>query len=431
MKKIFSVLFWSVISAAFIGPGTITTAASAGARFEYALLWALLFSTIATLVLQEASARITVASGLNLGQAIRRQFQGGVKGALILALVLGAIVFGCAAYEAGNILGGVAGAALGTGISPKVLTLLIGGLASLVLWMGSTRAVAYTLSVVVAFMGMVFIVTAFTLKPPIGEFFTGSFIPSFPSGSGLLILGLIGTTVVPYNLFLGSGLAKGQTLEEIRFGLTIAILLGGFISMGVLVVGAAVTGTFSYEALAATLTTRLGSWGSPFFAFGLFAAGFSSAITAPLAAAITAKSLFEKEQKNTWHEKGMAYRAVWLAVLLVGVGFGIADVKPIPAIILAQALNGVILPFAAIFLLLVVNDSDLMKTNINGKLANTVMSVVVAVAIMLGISNILRAGSAVLNFSTPDEKLILIVSLVATLLLIVPISKAIRSRRRG
>ncbi|MCB0548279.1 MAG: divalent metal cation transporter, partial [Phaeodactylibacter sp.] len=62
-----SVLFWSIISAAFIGPGTVTTAAKAGASFQLQLIWALAFSIFATIILQEAAARITLASGKNLG----------------------------------------------------------------------------------------------------------------------------------------------------------------------------------------------------------------------------------------------------------------------------------------------------------------------------------------------------------------------------
>ena len=85
MKKILSILFWSIITAAFIGPGTVTTAAKSGAVFGYDLLWALLFSTVACLVLQEASARVTVISGLSLGEAIRQQFHSGLKGFSVLS----------------------------------------------------------------------------------------------------------------------------------------------------------------------------------------------------------------------------------------------------------------------------------------------------------------------------------------------------------
>ena len=122
MSRVWSILSWSVIAAAFIGPGTVTAAASAGAGFRYSLLWALLFSTVACLLLQEASARLTVVSGQSLGRALRTQYRGAFSGAVVLVLVLGAVVLGCAAYEAGNILGAAAGAALGTGVDPRLAT---------------------------------------------------------------------------------------------------------------------------------------------------------------------------------------------------------------------------------------------------------------------------------------------------------------------
>ncbi|MFQ5636789.1 MAG: NRAMP family divalent metal transporter [bacterium] len=430
MKRILSVLFWSIIAAAFIGPGTVTTAAKSGAQYGFALLWALLFSTFATIILQEASARVKVVSGLSLGQAIRQRFYGSAKGWLVLVLVVGAIIFGCAAYEAGNILGSVRGVELGTGLPAKMLTALIAAVAGAVLWFGTIRTVAYLLSAVVAFMGITFLVTAFLLKPPFLELARGSFLPSMPTGSGLLVLGLIGTTVVPYNLFLGSGIAAGQKLPELRFGLAVSIILGGIISMAVLVVGVSVTGEFEFSNLGRVLSERLGWWASPLFAFGLGAAGLSSAITAPLAAAITARSLFEREGENLWTERTWRYRSVWIAVLLVGVGFGLAEVKPVPAIILAQALNGVVLPFVAVFLLIVVNDRRLMgAAQLNSTVSNLFMSLVVAVTIVLGSTNVLKAVASAMGGAAPSENMIFLTSGLVTLSLAFPIGKAMLAHR--
>ncbi len=430
MRQLLNILFWSVIAAAFIGPGTVTTAASSGAGYGFSLLWALVFSTFACLVLQEASARITVVSGRNLGQAIREQFQGKASGILVLLLVLGAIILGCVAYEAGNILGGVAGAALGSGLSKELLTILIGLIAGILLYFGSTRTVARIMGVVVAMMGIAFLVSAVSLAPPLNELLKGALVPQMPSGSGVLVIGLIGTTVVPYNLFLGSGIAAGQSIKELRVGLSVAIILGGIISMGVLVVGTSVAGSFSFEALSQALTARLGKWGSGLFAIGLFSAGFSSAITAPLAAAITAKSLFGSDDSKKWSEQTWRYRAVWLVVLLTGIGFGISEVRPIPAIILAQALNGVLLPFVAIFLLAVVNNRVLMgESGLNGIISNMAMSVVVVVTILLGVRNVLGAGASVLGFERPQPHVLLIIAAGVTVLIALPSWKWIQSRR--
>ena len=169
MKRLLPVLVGSVIAAAFLGPGTVTTAARAGAAHRFELLWALLFATFACLVLQEACARLTIASGHNLGEALRRRFHHGVGALLLLWLVLGAIVLGCAAYEAGNILGGVEGASLATGLPRPVLTLASAVLAGLLLWLGSTRVVVTVLGLLVAVMGGGFLVTGLLLKPSLGE----------------------------------------------------------------------------------------------------------------------------------------------------------------------------------------------------------------------------------------------------------------------
>jgi Mn2+/Fe2+ NRAMP family transporter len=105
LKRLLDILFWSVIAAAFIGPGTITTAARAGSDYRLTLGWALLFSVVACLVLQEASGRITVTASKELGEAIRERYSATVWGAWLPRLVAASVVLGCAAYEAGNLLG--------------------------------------------------------------------------------------------------------------------------------------------------------------------------------------------------------------------------------------------------------------------------------------------------------------------------------------
>lgn len=398
MNRFFSILTGSVIAAAFLGPGTVTTAARAGSAYGFQLLWALLFATVACLVLQEACARLTIASGHNLGEALRRRFDRGFGAVLMLWLVLGAIVLGCAAYEAGNILGGVEGASLASGLSRPFLTVVLAVLAGLLLWLGSTRVVIMVLGLLVAVMGGAFLLTALLLRPPLGEVLSGLMVPSVPPGADLLILlGLVGTTVVPYNLFLGSGIARGQKLGEARFGLAVAIILGGLISMAVVVVGSALEGDFSYQRVGAVLSSQLGDWANRLFAFGLFAAGFSSAVTAPLAAAITARSLFSGgANASAWEDDAWRYRSVWLGVLAAGTIFGLTGIRPVPAIIAAQALNGALLPVVAIFLWLVMNDRRLLGDAVNGRLANVVMGLVVAVAVGLGARGVWQALTALI-----------------------------------
>ncbi len=424
-KRLLNILFWSVISAAFIGPGTVTTAAKAGAVHDFKLLWALLFSTLACLLLQEASARIAIYSGRNLGEAISTQFEKKSSRLGILALIIGAIIIGSAAYETGNLMGAIAGIQIIWPVPRYILVSAIGLVAALVLSIPSLRILSRMMGYLVVFMGFAFLLTAILLKPSFMQILKGSFIPSIPkySGAGLLVLGLIGTTVVPYNLFMGSGLTdKDQKIKEMRFGLSVAILFGGIISMAVLVVGTAVTGEFSYENLVTALSGKLGRWAIYIFGLGMFAAGFTSAVTAPLASAITAKSLFSLRSPTNWKVTGRNFRVVWIFVLLTGLVFGLTNLKPIPVIILAQALNGLVLPVITVFLLFVVNDIRLMgQQGINGLLMNLFMGLVVWITLIIGLTNILQAFLSITGWTWMDHQstiiLISVISLGISLLI--------------
>jgi Mn2+/Fe2+ NRAMP family transporter len=213
------------------------------------------------------------------------------------------------------------------------------------------------------------------------------------------VLGLVGTTVVPYNLFLGSALARECDLGEMRWGLAVAVVGGGVISLGVLVAGSALGGGLEYDRLAAVLDGRLGGGAGASLAIGLFAAGFTSAVTAPFAAALTAKSLLGEKGDQRWSEQGWLFRTVWAGVLMTGVAFGVADVRPIPVIILAQAFNGLLLPLIAIFLWLTMNDARLLGTQgVNTRTQNLVTGIVVLVCVVLGLRGLAAAVAGAAGF---------------------------------
>ena len=425
MRRWTQVLFWSAISAAFIGPGTVTTCAKAGSGFGVALIWALVFSTFACVVLQEAVCRLTAATGNDLASALRERFDGATR-FVVTGLVLGAIVAGCAAYQAGNVLGAVAGAQL-LKQAPNLLWVAAIGLpAALLLAFASIETVARVLGVVVGLMGLAFALTAVSMLPAAAELARGALVPTIPKGSSLLVLGMIGTTVVPYNLFLASGLSRGRKPDEIRFGLVVAIVLGGAISVAILIVGAGLGGSFSFAALAEMLATRFGGWARNGFALGLAAAGLSSALTAPLAAALVARGVFGRNDGDRWSERSWRYRSVWSFVLLVGLGFAASGVTPIPAIIAAQALNGAILPIVAVFLFLVVNDAGRMGEWVNGKAANVALYICVAVSILLGVSGVTRAGTRAFGALPLDARTTLILAGGTLALVSWPMLRAIR-----
>jgi manganese transport protein len=377
-----SVLFWSVISAAFIGPGSVTACAIAGSTYGLQLLWVLTFATFGTVWLQEAAARITIATGSDLGQVITQTYAGKSGRRIAWALFL-AIFLGCAAYQAGNILGAVSGLALLTGLPIPALTVVVGLVCVALLWIGSTQGLANFLGLIVFTMGGAFVYVAFGTPVTPAELTKALIVPAIPDGSLLLINGLIGTTIVPYNLFFGSSIVSGQSLSEMRLGIWVAVILGGIISVVLLLAGLLIPSDFSYVHMAQVLTDRLGTWAGSLFAFGLFAAGFASSLTAPLAASITAQSLLGIRKNSP------AYRGIWLTVMATGLTFGLLNVTPIPVIIAVQAINGILLPFVTIFLFAAVNNRTLLgDTYRNSVTQNLAMGLVVIVTAILGIWNI-------------------------------------------
>jgi manganese transport protein len=382
--KISSVILWSVISAAFIGPGTVTTAVTAGSQFQTQLLWAVVFATIACIVLQETSARIVIASGLNFGQALESKF-GSKTGFWIKWIVAGPVLLGCAAYEAGNILGAVSGSSILFNGDGKIYTIIITGLAGIILWHGGSRWISTIMTVLVGLMGVAFLMLALQGDFLLSELIKSSMVPVIPEGSAWLTLALVGTTIVPYNIFIGSAISKGHTISLMRIGLTISVLIGGMITAWIMLAGTMVGSFSSFGELAALFQNKMGVIGALALGLGLFAAGFSSAITSPYAASLIASTVFGTENKNV-------VKLAWMSVLLTGFAFGISGIKPIPVILAVQALNGLILPLLTYFLILIVNDSKVVSTQYrHSAWYDLVLLAILGTTLVIGFNNVEKA----------------------------------------
>ncbi|MCF6346984.1 MAG: Nramp family divalent metal transporter [Flavobacteriaceae bacterium] len=390
-----------LVAAAFIGPGTVTLCTIAGVNFGYALLWAMVLSVIATVVLQEMSARLGIVSQKGLSEIIRTEISNPVIRGLAILLILSAIVIGNAAYEAGNISGGVLG--LETiienptleigGLSINLLSFSIGIIAFILLYIGNYKVLEKTLVSLVILMSIAFLITAIITKPNLSEIFKGVFVPKFPENSILTIIGLIGTTVVPYNLFLHASLAKEkwQHTDDLKFArkdTIIAVVLGGIVSMCIIISAAAIqTQDINNAAdLAKGLEPLFGSFAKYFLAIGLFAAGITSAITAPLAAAYVASGCLGWKSNL----KSKKFRAVWIFILSLGVLFSSLGIKPIEIIKFAQVANGILLPIIAGFLLWIMNKKSVLGDFKNTKLQNSIGFIILAITIFLGLKSIFK-----------------------------------------
>lgn len=389
-----------LVAAAFIGPGTVTLCTIAGVNFGFALLWAMVLSILATVVLQEMAARLGVVSQMGLSEVIKQEIANPYIRTVALILILSAIVIGNAAYEAGNISGGALGLETILGkpsievmsLNFSLIPICIGIIAFVLLFIGNYKVIEKALVFMVILMSLAFVTTAIITRPDLTEILKSIAVPMFPKNSILTIVGLIGTTVVPYNLFLHASLAKtkwknSQDLSFARKDTIIAVVLGGLVSMCIIVSAAAIPEQDISNAsdLAKGLEPLFGINAKYFLSTGLFAAGITSAITAPLAAAFVASGCLG------WNSnlKSGKFRAVWVFILGLGVLFSSIGFKSIEIIKFAQVANGILLPIIAAFLLWVVNKRVVLGKYSNSKIQNILGFIILLITIFLGGKGIL------------------------------------------
>lgn len=421
-----------LVTAAFIGPGTVTAASMAGANYGFSLIWAVAFSVFATIVLQEMAARLGIVTGTGLAQAIRNSIENPWGRGIALALVLGAILFGNSAYQAGNLVGAAAGlkefgqltntesavslegknAIIDVSGEAKVQqerlvviqtfgVLAFAVIALVVIWIGRLELIKLLMAILVALMSLMFLYSAIRCGPNWSEVLQG-FIPRLPPAEDrskmiLFVIGLIGTTVVPYNLFLhassaaekwydpASGEDQKKALVRASFWDTlISVMIGGVVTGSILVTMAVAfegaSGLTALSDVGERLEVSIGTSARIVFAIGLCAAGLSSAVAAPIAAAYATAGCFRWPAKLS----DVRLKLVATAVVLIGVGFGtLSKGSPVQIIILAQVANGLLLPLVAIFLLWIANQKGLLGRFRNRWYTNVCATVVILTTLAL------------------------------------------------
>lgn len=385
----------TLVAAAFIGPGTVTVCTLAGVKFGFELLWAMALSILATIVLQEMAARLGLVSGKGLAASVKEQLKTPWLKIAAIVLIISAILIGNAAYEAGNISGGVLG--LQTIIEDPTITLGsfqfnylslgIGSCAFVVLFIGNYKVIERSLVALVLLMSISFLVAAMLTNPNWVLVLQGIFTPTMPSESVFTVIALVGTTVVPYNLFLHASLVQekwsgAEHLKAARTDLYVSIILGGLVSMAIVICAAGIQqGEITNASdLAKGLEPLYGPVSKYVLSLGLFAAGITSAITAPLAAAYVARDCFGWKNEL----KSVTFRAVWMFILVLGVGFSSIGFKSIEIIQFAQVANGLLLPIIAGFLVWIVHKKSVLGDFKNTNLQTIVGLIIVLATLVLG-----------------------------------------------
>ena len=355
-----------IITAAFIGPGTITLCVLAGVQNGFSLLWAMMLSIFITIVIQNTTARISFTTRKGLAESLLLQASNPIVKFLLGTLLISAIFIGNAAYEAGNLTGALVGIQALTpgldfyfGTNFYFLPILVGSLVAVLIALGSHKLLKNILIGIVLLMSISFVLTAILTQPNVMEVLRRMFIPSFNSKDTLTIVGILGTTVVPYNLFLHAALVKDESLslQALRLDTVFAVSLGGLVSLSIIICAAALQGQSIQSAtdLGLALAPLYGDFAPVLMSLGFFAAGVTSAITAPMAAAFVVCECFG------WRSNSWGYKSTALLVLACGILFSSLQIKPIEVIRFAQITNGILLPVVGFFILILINNSRLMR----------------------------------------------------------------------
>ena len=409
-KKILQSGLWKIgLFFALIGPGIITsnvdndaggitTYSLAGAHYGLSLLWILIPVTAALIIIQEMCARMGVVSGKGLSDLIRERFGAKITFYLMIVLLVANV---------GNTLCEFAGIAASMeifGIS-KYISVPAG--AAIVWWLvvkGNYKSVEKVFLVACVFY-LSYIISGFLVHPDWPTISKAAVTPTLNFDVGLLTMavGIIGTTIAPWmQFYLQSSIVdKGLKAENYKYS-RIDVILGSFTVNVVaffIIMLCAVTlfnkgiKIETAKDAAMALAPLAGSYASMLFAFGLLNASLFAASILPLSTAYTICEAFgwESTLDSKFTEAPQFYGLYSLMILL---GAGIILLPGIPLISImfySQVINGILLPFVLIFMILLINDKRVMGDYVNGKIANIIAWTTVIVLICLSALMVISA----------------------------------------
>lgn len=383
-----------LIAAAVIGPGIITanvdndaggifTYSAAGARFGHLLLWTIIPTTIALVVVQEMSARMGAVTGKGLSDLIREEYGFRITFFMMLAILI---------TNFGNVMAEFAGIAESLelfGLSRYYTVPICAVIVWLIIVKGQYKSVEKVF-LAASFFYVTYIFAGVLAKPAWGEALLATVKPpslaAFRSNGYLfMVIGLVGTTIAPWMQFYlqASIVEKGITRREYKLS-RLDVIAGCFftdlVAWFIVVACAATLYAHGHRDIrdaadaAVALRPLAGDYAYILFAVGLFNASLFAASILPLSTAYTVcEGLgFESGIGQKFSQAPVFY---WLYTVLIAAGAGLILLPNFPLVqtlLVSQVINGIVLPFVLIFMLLLINKKDLMGQYVNTPLLNVV-----------------------------------------------------------
>ena len=373
--------------------GGIATYSAAGASYGYATLWMILVMTFSLVVIQEMAARMGAVTGKGFAALIRERF--GIRPTLFAMFCLLASNAATSVAE----FAGIAAALELFGVS-KYISVPI---AAVVVWLlvvrGSYRNVEKMLLVLSAVF-LSYVVAAFMAKPDWAVVLKATVVPTFIATPAfvLLVIATIGTTIAPWmQFFVQSNIVdKGVTVKDLRYqrvdviaGSVAANVVAWFIivTTGAVLYPQGIAAS-SADAAAQALAPIAGQYASSLFAIGLFGASLLAAFVLPLTAsyAVCEAFGFERGIDRSWKEAPV-FNGIFTFVIFFGAILVLIPSAPLISImVLSQAVNGILLPFLLIFMMVIINDRRIMGRHVNGRTYNAIGWTTVVVVISLTVA---------------------------------------------
>ena len=373
--------------------GGISTYSAAGARFGYSMLWMIFLMTFSLVIVQEMAARMGAVTGKGFAALIRERF--GVKLALFAMICL--LVSNAATSVAE--FGGVAASMGLFGISKYVAVPVV----ALVVWILVTRWNFGTVEKVLLALSAVFlayIIAGVLAKPDWGAVLKATVLPTFTWHADFvsLVIATVGTTIAPWMAFFvqSNMVDKGATVDDLKIqrwdvvgGAISANVVAWFIIMTTATVlfPAGIKATDAGQA-AMALGPLAGKFATILFAVGLFGASMLAAAVLPLTAAYAICEAFgwEAGVDRSWAE-APAFNGIFTFVIAFGAAIILLPgIDLVGVMIFSQVINGVLLPFLLIFMIILVNDRKIMGAHVNGRIYNILAWVTIIVVLALTVA---------------------------------------------
>jgi manganese transport protein len=381
-----------VAAVAYVDPGNFATNIAGGAQYGYMLLWVVLTANLMAMLIQSMSAKLGIATGLNLAEVCREKF----PRPLTIGLWIQAEVIAMATDLAEFI-----GAAIGIHLLFPDVPLFVAGVITAFAAFGilaiQSRGFRGFEAVITALVGVIvaaFAFEVFLARPSASGVIGGLITPRFAGTESVLLgAGILGATVMPHVIYLHSALTQrrvvGATEEQQRkifsferWDVIIAMSIAGLINISMLTIAAAafygqdIAPIQSLEDAFTALGAKLGHGADIFFGLGLLASGLSSSSVGTLSGQVVMQGFIRRRIPL------FLRRAITMAPALIVIAIGL---DPSRSLVLSQVVLSFGIPFALIPLLLFCRDRGLMGTLVNHKVTTVIATAVIAVIVSLNI----------------------------------------------